>query len=42
MAMAASISIAEVDQICEPGRLNPEAVITPGIFVNRIVQAIRE
>jgi 3-oxoadipate CoA-transferase alpha subunit len=42
MAMAASTSIAEVDQICEPGRLNPEAVITPGIFVNRIVQAIRE
>jgi 3-oxoacid CoA-transferase A subunit len=42
MAMAASISIAEVDRICEPGGLNPEAVITPGIFVNRIVQAVAE
>jgi 3-oxoadipate CoA-transferase alpha subunit len=42
MAMAASVSIAEVDQICEPGGLDPEAVITPGIFVNRIVQATRE
>jgi 3-oxoacid CoA-transferase A subunit len=42
MAMAATISIAEVDQICEPGRLDPETVITPGIFVNRIVQATRE
>ena len=42
MAMAASVSIAEVDQIYEPGGLDPEAVITPGIFVNRIVQATRE
>jgi 3-oxoacid CoA-transferase A subunit len=42
MAMAASISIAEVDRIREPGGLNPEVVITPGIFVNRIVQATRE
>jgi 3-oxoacid CoA-transferase A subunit len=42
MAMAASISIAEVDRIREPGGLDPEVVITPGIFVNRIVQATRE
>jgi len=38
MAMAASTTIAEVDRIYEPGGLNPEAVITPGIFVKRVVQ----
>ena len=40
MAMAARISIAEVDEIFEPGRIDPELVITPGIFVNRIVQTL--
>ena len=40
MAMAAGISIAEVDQIFEPGGLDPEIVVTPGIFVNRIVQTV--
>jgi len=38
MAMAAGISIAEVDEILDPGGLDPEWVITPGIFVNRIVR----
>ena len=38
MAMAAQISIAEVDEVLEPGALDPELVITPGIFVDRIVQ----
>jgi 3-oxoadipate CoA-transferase alpha subunit len=38
MAMAAKVSIAEVDRICEPGGLDPEAVVTPGIFVHRVVQ----
>lgn len=37
MAMAASVSIAEVDEIREPGGLDPELVITPAIFVQRIV-----
>jgi 3-oxoadipate CoA-transferase alpha subunit len=37
MAMAARITIAEADRIVEPGGLDPEAIITPGIFVNRIV-----
>ena len=40
MAMAARLSIAEVDQIFEPGGTDPELVITPGIFVNRVVQTI--
>jgi 3-oxoacid CoA-transferase A subunit len=38
MAMSASVTIVEVDEICEPGEINPELVITPGIFVNRIVR----
>ena len=38
MAMAATVRIAEVDQIGEAGCLDPELVITPGIFVSRIVQ----
>ena len=37
MAMAARVSIAEVDEIREPGGLDPELVITPAIFVQRIV-----
>ena len=32
MAIAGGITIAEVDQVCEPGGLDPELVITPGIF----------
>ena len=36
---AARIAIAEVDQVVEPGSIDPEQVITPGIFVNRIVRA---
>ena len=39
MAMAGRVSIAEVNWIHEPGAIDPEAVITPGIFVNRVVQA---
>ena len=37
-AMAGSVAIAEVLRLHEPGGLDPELVITPGIFVNRIVQ----
>lgn len=39
MAMAASVSIAEADRICELGGIDPEVVISPGIFVNRVVQS---
>ena len=38
MATAADITIAEVDEIVEPGELDPEAIVTPGLFVRRIVQ----
>ena len=37
MAMAARVSVAEVDEIVEPGGLDPERVITPAIFIQRIV-----
>ena len=38
MAMAARITIAEVDEIVEPGDIDPNCVITPGIYVHRIVK----
>ena len=38
MAMNARITIAEVDEIVETGEIDPEAVVTPGIFVHRIVK----
>jgi len=38
MAMAARVTIAEVDEIVEVGEINAEHVITPGIFVDRIVE----
>lgn len=37
MAMAARVAIAEVDEIREPGGIDPELVVTPAIFVQRIV-----
>ena len=39
MAMAADVTIVEVDEIVQPGELDPELVITPGIYVDRIVKA---
>ena len=33
MATAAKVTFAEVEEIVEPGRLDPDAVVTPGIFV---------
>ncbi len=41
MATAAEITIVEVDEIVEAGELDPETIITPGIYVNRIVQGER-
>jgi 3-oxoacid CoA-transferase subunit A len=36
-AMAGRITIAEVEQLVEPGEIPPEHVHTPGIFVQRVV-----
>jgi 3-oxoadipate CoA-transferase, alpha subunit len=38
MAMAAKITVVQVGEIVEPGGIDPEVVITPGIFVDRLVQ----
>ncbi len=37
MATAAAVVVVEVDEVVEPGDLDPESVITPGIFIDRIV-----
>ncbi len=42
MAMAADITIVEVDEIVELGEIDPEAVVTPGIFVKRVVKAPKD
>ena len=38
MAMAATCTIVQVDQVVELGELDPEAIVTPGIFVQRVVK----
>ena len=38
MATAARVTIAEVDEIVEPGELDPDTIVTPCIFVHRIVK----
>jgi acyl CoA:acetate/3-ketoacid CoA transferase len=38
MAMAAKVTIAEVEQIVEVGDIDPEHVVTPGAFIDRIVE----
>lgn len=40
MAMAGKITIAEVEELVEPGELDPDKVHTPGIFVHRIFQGV--
>jgi 3-oxoacid CoA-transferase subunit A len=37
MATAADVTIAEVENLVEPGEINPDHIITPGIYVSRIV-----
>ncbi|RXZ68067.1 3-oxoacid CoA-transferase subunit A [Agromyces albus] len=37
MAAAAGTTVAQVDELVELGALDPEAVVTPGIFTNRVV-----
>ena len=42
MATAAVVSIAQVSEIVPLGELDPESIITPGIFVNRVVKTSTE
>lgn len=41
MATAADVVIAEVDEIVEVGELDPEVIVTPSIYVDRIVEIPR-
>ena len=41
MATAGRVTVAEVEELVEPGVLDPDQVHTPGIFVQRIVQGAR-
>ncbi|HZY37953.1 MAG TPA: CoA transferase subunit A [Mucilaginibacter sp.] len=38
MAMAGNVTIAEVEELVEPGELDPNFIHTPGIYVHRIFQ----
>jgi 3-oxoacid CoA-transferase len=38
LATAARVTIAEVDDVVAAGELEPESVVTPGVFVDRVVR----
>jgi 3-oxoacid CoA-transferase A subunit len=38
MAPAARVTVVEVDEIVEPGGLGPEDIVTPGVYIDRIVK----
>jgi len=42
MATAGKVCIAEVEELVEPGQLDPDHIHTPGIYVDRIVQSTFE
>lgn len=42
MAGASTVTIAEVDEVVEPGALDPEHIVTPGVYVQRVVVRPRE
>lgn len=42
MATAGRITVAEVEEIVEPGELDPDHIHTPGIFVQRIIKGEHE
>src|ERR1700690_178549 len=37
MATAAKVTVVEVEHLVEPGEINPDHIMTPGVFVQRIV-----
>jgi 3-oxoacid CoA-transferase subunit A len=41
MATAAAVTIAEVEHLVEPGEIDPDHVVTPGIFVQHILEGAR-
>jgi 3-oxoacid CoA-transferase subunit A len=40
MATAARVTIAEVEELVDPGQIDPDSVITPGIFVKHVVRGM--
>ncbi len=38
MATAARMTVAEVETLVDPGALEPDAIVTPGVFVKRIIE----
>jgi len=40
MATAADVTVAEVELLVEPDEIDGDAIMTPGIFVNRIIQLV--
>jgi 3-oxoacid CoA-transferase subunit A len=40
MAMAGKITIAEVEELVQPGELDPDQIHTPGIYVHRIFKGV--
>jgi 3-oxoacid CoA-transferase subunit A len=38
MATAGKVTVAEVEQLVKPGEFNPDHIVTPGIYVQRIIQ----
>jgi 3-oxoadipate CoA-transferase alpha subunit len=41
MAMACTWTVASVHQVVDLGVLDPEAIVTPGIYVNQVVPVAR-
>ncbi len=41
MATAAKVTVAQVEHLVRPGEINPDHVVTPGIFVQRIIQGAK-
>jgi 3-oxoadipate CoA-transferase alpha subunit len=41
MATAAALTVASVHDIVELGTLDPEAVVTPGLYIQQVVQIAR-
>jgi 3-oxoacid CoA-transferase subunit A len=37
MATAGKVTIAEIEKVVEPGQIDPDHIITPGIFIQRII-----
>src|ERR1051325_10745887 len=37
MATAGKVTVAEVENLVEPGKIDPDSIMTPGVFVQRIV-----